>query len=68
MGYQPQPYEQLAAYYRRAGHDDGERHVAVVPAQDLAERYWDMYLKRDRVEEEVTPGLAASAVRAEDAR
>jgi NADP-dependent 3-hydroxy acid dehydrogenase YdfG len=38
----------------------GERQLAVVPAGDLAGRYWDMYLKRDRVEEEVTPGLATS--------
>jgi short-subunit dehydrogenase len=28
--------------------------VPVVSADDLAERYWDMYVKRDRVEEEVT--------------
>jgi short-subunit dehydrogenase len=28
--------------------------VPVVPAGDLAERYWDMYVKRDRAEEEVT--------------
>src|SRR5712691_8187744 len=27
LGYQPQPYEQLAAYYRRAGHDDDVRRV-----------------------------------------
>jgi hypothetical protein len=40
----------------------------VVPAEDLAERYWDMYLKRDRDEEEVAPGLAASAVRGDDVR
>lgn len=26
-GYQPQPYEQLAAYYRRAGHDEDVRRV-----------------------------------------
>jgi hypothetical protein len=26
-GYQPQPYEQLATYYRRAGHDDDVRRV-----------------------------------------
>jgi hypothetical protein len=40
----------------------------VVPADDLAGRYWDMYLKRDRVEEEVTPGLATSAASGEDTR
>jgi hypothetical protein len=28
-GYTPQPYEQLAAAYRRAGHDDAARRVAV---------------------------------------
>ena len=28
--------------------------LAVVSPDDLAERYWDMYLKRDRVEDEVT--------------
>jgi short-subunit dehydrogenase len=38
----------------------GDGRVAVVAADDLAERCWDMYLKRDRVEEQVTPGLAAS--------
>jgi hypothetical protein len=27
LGYQPQPYEQLAAYYRRAGHDGDVRRV-----------------------------------------
>jgi hypothetical protein len=27
LGYQPQPYEQLAAYYRRAGHDSDVRRV-----------------------------------------
>jgi hypothetical protein len=26
-GYQPQPYEQLAGYYRRAGHDDDVRRI-----------------------------------------
>jgi short-subunit dehydrogenase len=31
--------------------------VPVVAAEDLAEHYWDMHIKRDRVEEEVTPGL-----------
>lgn len=54
--------------HRNASAWGGEQHLAVVPAEDLAERYWDMYLKRDRVEEEVAPGLAASAVRGDDAR
>jgi hypothetical protein len=44
----------------------------VVSADDLAERYWDMFVKRDRVrdrvEEEVAPGLAESAAREDDAR
>jgi hypothetical protein len=31
----------------------------VVTAGDLADRYWDMYVKRDRAEDEVAPGLAA---------
>jgi short-subunit dehydrogenase len=44
------------------------RQLAVVPADDLAGRYWDMYLKRDRAEEEVTPGLATSAASGQDAR
>lgn len=38
----------------------GNGQVAVVAADDLAERCWDMYLKRDRAEEQVTPGLAAA--------
>ena len=38
----------------------GNGRVAVVSADDLAERCWDMYLKRDRAEEQVTPGLAAA--------
>jgi hypothetical protein len=36
FGYQPQPYEQLAAYYQHAGHDDDVRHV-LAPA-DHAQR------------------------------
>jgi hypothetical protein len=48
--------------HRNASASGGDRHVAVVPAEDLAERHWDMYLKRDRVEEEVAPALAASNV------
>jgi hypothetical protein len=31
-------------------------------------RNWDTYLKRGRVEEEVAPGLAASAVGGDDVR
>lgn len=35
----------------------GNGRVPVVPADDLAERCWDLYLKRDRAEDQVTPGL-----------
>jgi short-subunit dehydrogenase len=38
----------------------GNGRIAVVSADDLAERCWDMYLNRDRAEEQVTPGLAAA--------
>lgn len=30
-------------------------HLPVVSAADLADRYWDMYVKRDRIEDEVLP-------------
>lgn len=36
--------------------DTGSQRLAVVTAEDLADRYWDMYVKRDRAEEEVAPG------------
>jgi short-subunit dehydrogenase len=39
--------------------DTGAQRLAVVTAGDLANRYWDMYVKRDRAEDEVAPGLAA---------
>jgi len=35
----------------------GSGQVPVVAAGDLAQICWDMYLKRDRAEEQVTPGL-----------
>ena len=38
----------------------GNGRVAVVAADDLAGRCWDMYARRDRAEEQVTPGLAAA--------
>jgi short-subunit dehydrogenase len=38
----------------------GNGQIQVVAASDLAERCWDMYLKQDRAEEEVAPGLAAA--------
>ena len=41
--------------------DTGGQQLAVVSAGDLADRYWDMYVKRDRAEEEVPPGLAVNA-------
>jgi short-subunit dehydrogenase len=36
----------------------GNGQVPVVAAGDLAGRCWDMYARRDRAEEQVTPGLA----------
>jgi NADP-dependent 3-hydroxy acid dehydrogenase YdfG len=48
--------------HRNASAWAGERQLSSISAADLAERYWDMYLNRDRLEEEVAPGLAASAV------
>lgn len=39
--------------------DTGQQ-LATVTAGDLADRYWDMYVKRDRAEEELSPGLAPS--------
>jgi short-subunit dehydrogenase len=39
----------------------GDGRVAVVSAGVLAGRCWDMYVKRDRAEEQVAPGLAAAA-------
>jgi short-subunit dehydrogenase len=56
------------AHRNAAAWNTSERSLAVVPADDLAGRYWDMYLKRDRAEEEVTPGLATSAASGEDTR
>jgi short-subunit dehydrogenase len=44
----------------------GERPLAVVPAEDLAEHLWDMYTKRDRVEDTVAPALTGSAIREEE--
>ena len=45
--------------HRNAAAWGGEGQVPVVSADDLAGRYWDMYLKRDRPEEEVVPGPAS---------
>jgi len=33
--------------------DTGQQQLAVVQSSDLADRYWDMYVRRDRAEEEV---------------
>jgi short-subunit dehydrogenase len=41
------------AHRNAAAWSAGGRPLAVVSADDLAGRYWDMYSKRDRVEEEV---------------
>jgi short-subunit dehydrogenase len=38
----------------------GERPMPVVPAGDLADHLWDMYTKRDRVEDVVAPALAGT--------
>jgi short-subunit dehydrogenase len=38
----------------------GNGQVPVVAAADLAGRCWDLYARRDRAEEQVTPGLAAA--------
>jgi short-subunit dehydrogenase len=43
----------------------GERPQAVVRAVDLADRLWDMYSRRDRVEDVVAPALAGSVARDE---
>jgi short-subunit dehydrogenase len=48
--------EGSAAHRNAAAWGDAE--IPVVTADDLADRWWDMYLKRDRAEEQVTPGLA----------
>jgi hypothetical protein len=37
-GYQPQPYEQLATYYRRAGHDDDVRRPCSDQARSCTDR------------------------------
>ena len=41
------------AAHRNASAWGGGRQLTVVPAGDLANRYWDMYAKRDRAEDEV---------------
>jgi short-subunit dehydrogenase len=54
--------------HRNASAWDSERRMAVVPPRDLAGRYWDMYLRRDRAEDEVTPGLTAPGPSEDDRR
>jgi short-subunit dehydrogenase len=49
-----------SAAHRNASAWGGGQPVAVVPADDLGGRLWDMYAKRDRPEDEVTPGLSAA--------
>ena len=69
LGLAPLSRNKGSAAHRNASAGGGERpRFAVVSAENLADRYWDMFVKRDRVEEEVTPGLAESAAREEDAR
>jgi short-subunit dehydrogenase len=41
--------------------DTGQTELPVVTAGELADRYWDMYVKRDRAEDEVTPEHAGTA-------
>ena len=53
------PGSLIAAHRNPSAWGDGR--VAVVAADDLAGRCWDMYLKQDRAEEEVTPGLGTSS-------
>jgi short-subunit dehydrogenase len=50
--------EGSAAHRNAAAWGGGQ--VAVVSADDLAGHCWDMYLKRDRVEDQVAPSLAPS--------
>lgn len=41
VGYSPQPYEQLAAYYRRLGHDDEARRVLLAKQRERRrQRSW----------------------------
>jgi NADP-dependent 3-hydroxy acid dehydrogenase YdfG len=50
--------EGSAAHHNASAWGNGQ--FDVVTASDLAERCWGMYRKRDRAEEQVTPGLGAS--------
>ncbi|MCH5670642.1 hypothetical protein [Streptomyces gilvus] len=53
------PLIQNSAAHRDAAQwAHGDRPVTVVSGDDLAERLWDMYIKRDRVEEVVAPRFA----------
>jgi short-subunit dehydrogenase len=47
------------AHRNAAAWSAGGEPLAVVSADDLAGRYWEMYVKRDRIEEEITPGFEA---------
>jgi hypothetical protein len=50
--------ENSAAHSDAARWADGDRPMAVVSGDGLADRLWDMYVKRDRVEDVVAPGFA----------
>jgi hypothetical protein len=50
IGYRPQPYEQLSAFYRRMGHDDQARQVLLTKqrrrraTQNLTGKFWSYLL------------------------
>jgi short-subunit dehydrogenase len=48
-----------SAAHRNASAWGREGQIAVVSADDLADRYWRMYVERNRPEAEVAPGLAS---------
>lgn len=50
--------ENSAAHRNAAQWTRGDRPMTVVPGDGLADRLWDMYTKRDRVEDVVAPGFA----------
>jgi short-subunit dehydrogenase len=51
--------EGSAAHRNASAWSGGNQPMPVVTAPSLADHLWDMYLKRDRPEDEVTPGLSA---------
>ncbi|MEV5985636.1 SDR family NAD(P)-dependent oxidoreductase [Streptomyces sp. NPDC052051] len=50
--------ENSAAHRDAAQWANGDRPMTVVSGDGLADRLWNMYIKRDRVEDAVTPGFA----------